>query len=601
MIEVQDIDLPAALIPVTDLLAAGVGPIRSRGLWCKWPSGIISIQLVAQLRLEDGPNFPLRTVWHLTVSTKDYPASIHILPDLDEGVTATYPHQEAVTLKRGKELWRGGKPCLGDPGDVWGERYGTGLEPDDLAARLVWHVERFAGWCLSAASGQLHKEGDPYELPPLPNRSNSEVIGFCETEESYTFTQAVVATLGTAKLVEVSSPQRGLAVQEWRTQENELIYAPPWGSLIKNASGTGAPCLWLRLSSIPILEAWQLPRTYRDLKSALHREGFDLGDIFASLGATIRKANIKKPATILFGFPIPKNFGEEPKRYHWIAIQEVPISKRTTTRQGFRGTEKNRREFDRDLASSQTEIDWVTCENWAPDQIRTRLRSLGTTLPSVLVIGAGSLGSQISETLVRMGVSEIGVVDSDRLSAGNLCRHALNLSSVGKNKARELAHRLNSLQPDVQAEAFEYAFPLIAPEGIQVPAHYDVILDCTGEDDVFKGLAAIEWKAEVLFISLSMNWGAQGLLVWSSRGTVFPALDASARLNALSNLTKPNHLEERIEGIGCWHPVFPADAADVQIWAGFGAKFLIEMAKHGNECCGIYSFNEDGTVGFKNG
>ncbi len=303
----------------------------------------------------------------------------------------------------------------------------------------------------------------------------------------------------------------------------------------------------------------------------------------------------------LIGFPIPKKFGDPAQRMHWLAIQNIPISKKDRIRQGFRGTEENRQRFDQELARSTQKLEWAKCENWAPDQIRTRLRNRSQALPSILLIGAGALGSQVAETLVRMGVSEIGIQDMDLLAAGNLCRHSLDLTSIGQGKTAALVRRLNQLQPDVRAKAYRSAFPEIGPEGVIVPDSYDIVVDCTGENSVLRGLSLSPWRTEKLFISLSMTWGAQGLLVWASRGSAFPAIDAIDRLGVLAGSSRPDDLEEVIEGIGCWHPVFPADAADVQVWAGIGSRFVLDMALRRDNHCGIYHFNDDGTVGHRYG
>lgn len=547
-----------------------------------------------------GQSFPARSFWHLVVATDFYPASIHIFPDTDHGPKVTYPHQEAVSGATSKFPWNAGHPCLSEPTDAWGEHYGSGNEPIDLADRLVWHVERFAGWCLRAATGSLHQVGEHFELPPLPGQSVSTVIGFHESEQNFTSWQSSAYQSGVATLIEVSAPKRGLAVQGWQTSNGKLISSPPWGDFIGTASETGTPCLWYMLKSLPVLEAWQLPRTYRELREVLHRENIDLEETFAILGRSIRRASVNGSATLMLGFPVPKKFGEIAKRIHWLAIQNIPLSKKNGVRNGFRGTENNRQRFDRELARSPRRLDWAKCENWAPDQIRTRLRSQLDVRPSILLLGAGALGSHVAETLSRMGVVEIGIQDSDVLIAGNLCRHSLELSAIGEVKATALARRLNRLQPDVRARAVNRKFPELGTNGIEVP-DYDVILDCTGSNSVLRGLAAMPCRTEKLFISLSVNWGAQGLLVWSSRGAAFPAIDAIERLGALAENSRPEKLDERIEGIGCWHPVFPADAADIQIWAGIGARFVLEMASVGQERCGIYHFNDDGTIGYRHG
>lgn len=59
-----------------------------------------------------------------------------------------------------------------------------------------------------------------------------------------------------------------------------------------------------------------------------------------------------------------------------------------------------------------------------------------------VLVGAGSVGSLVAESLVREGRFEMTIVDSDVLLPHNLARHALLCPSVGKKKAKALADYL---------------------------------------------------------------------------------------------------------------------------------------------------------------
>ncbi|WP_089259193.1 ThiF family adenylyltransferase [Cereibacter sphaeroides] len=597
----NDEDIPDVLHPVTSLLRTGVGPVTALEGWKEWRRGFFSLPLVARVTSSPGQSFPAESGWHFIVSSGSYPADIFILPDRVAGPGLTFPHQAAVYHRDGKEPWLNGEPCLTDPTAVFGDRYGSFPEPITLADRLIWKVERFSRWCELAAAGRLHSPGDYFELPPLGGHADPIIIGFHETEGDLVRWTQGSARAGVVRLVSVSSSSKAFAAQSWRTTEDDLLHAPEWGALIKNQSTGEIPAIWFLLKDIPIIGAWQLPRTYRELSERLAAETIDLADTLAVLGQSMRKRNISRPAVIMFGFPVPRFFGDAPSRIHWLAISDVRLTRKDSIRDGFRPTEANRQRFDRELARSGKTLSWATCENWAPDQIRTRLRSAPISQPKMLLIGAGALGSQVAETLMRTGVRDIDVRDRDELAAGNLCRHALDLTMIGVNKAAALAAQLNRLQPDGRARGYDRAFPIIGPDGPESADDYDVILDCSGENKLLRSLSMIPWKSEKLFISLSVNWGAQGLMFWSSRGASFPAVNATERLEALAKKFRPEGLDERIEGIGCWHPVFPADAADIRIWAGMGARYVLDQIGGGSEGCGIYFFNDDRTIGLEHG
>ncbi|OWV99534.1 ThiF family adenylyltransferase [Rhizobium sp. R693] len=68
----------------------------------------------------------------------------------------------------------------------------------------------------------------------------------------------------------------------------------------------------------------------------------------------------------------------------------------------------------------------------------------------ILMIGAGSAGTMISETLVRQGLFKWTVVDDDTLFPHNVVRHSLSNQFVGQKKAVALAGRLQHVRKDAE-------------------------------------------------------------------------------------------------------------------------------------------------------
>jgi molybdopterin/thiamine biosynthesis adenylyltransferase/proteasome lid subunit RPN8/RPN11 len=75
--------------------------------------------------------------------------------------------------------------------------------------------------------------------------------------------------------------------------------------------------------------------------------------------------------------------------------------------------------------------------------------TLGTR--STLVVGAGSVGSQIAESLVRSGVGHLVLVDPDAVEVANLSRSVYVAADVSTNKAEALCRRLVAINPSVAA------------------------------------------------------------------------------------------------------------------------------------------------------
>ena len=97
---------------------------------------------------------------------------------------------------------------------------------------------------------------------------------------------------------------------------------------------------------------------------------------------------------------------------------------------------------------------------------------------SVLLIGAGGLGSPLALYLAAAGVGHIGLVDFDVVDESNLQRQiAHGTSTIGVRKTESAKQRLNDLNPNVEVSTYEEqvtsenAFELMRP--------YDVIVDGT--------------------------------------------------------------------------------------------------------------------------
>jgi molybdopterin/thiamine biosynthesis adenylyltransferase/rhodanese-related sulfurtransferase len=75
---------------------------------------------------------------------------------------------------------------------------------------------------------------------------------------------------------------------------------------------------------------------------------------------------------------------------------------------------------------------------------------------SILLIGAGGLGSPAALYLAAAGVGRIGIVDDDVVDASNLQRQVLHSTSgLGERKARSARRALEGLNPDVEVVTYE--------------------------------------------------------------------------------------------------------------------------------------------------
>jgi len=97
---------------------------------------------------------------------------------------------------------------------------------------------------------------------------------------------------------------------------------------------------------------------------------------------------------------------------------------------------------------------------------------------SVLLVGAGGLGSPAATYLAAAGVGRIGLVDFDSVEASNLQRQILyGTSDVGRPKLEAASERLEDLNPHVEIERHELR--LTSDNALDIIDDYDVVADGT--------------------------------------------------------------------------------------------------------------------------
>jgi molybdopterin/thiamine biosynthesis adenylyltransferase len=97
---------------------------------------------------------------------------------------------------------------------------------------------------------------------------------------------------------------------------------------------------------------------------------------------------------------------------------------------------------------------------------------------SVLIVGAGALGSPVATYLAGAGVGRLGIVDDDEVELSNLHRQHLHFTpDVGVPKAESAAAKLRFLNPDVIVEPYRVRFDPTTAAGLV--AGQDLVVDCS--------------------------------------------------------------------------------------------------------------------------
>ena len=75
---------------------------------------------------------------------------------------------------------------------------------------------------------------------------------------------------------------------------------------------------------------------------------------------------------------------------------------------------------------------------------------------SVLIVGAGGLGSPISIYLTALGIGKIGIIDNDKVEISNLARQVIfSTNDVGKEKSITAIKKLKKINPQIKLQSFK--------------------------------------------------------------------------------------------------------------------------------------------------
>lgn len=531
-----------------------------------WHRGLEGWLLQIDLTPADlGTTFPIpaTTPWYVLADPIYPDGKISILPAAEGGITETYWHQiPNLPPSRGRP-YRGGKLCVAT--DSEGNlRNNREAEPRTVVDRLAWHVKRACGWLEQASNGTLMNVGDWFELPFYRGINPTRTFAFREGPESLEQWTGITVDAGFAEVLRL--PTGIDVVTEFRTFDREVLARPAWGQAI--AGRQQAAAMWLRFPDVVVLPPHQAPWTWGDLRAVADRQGFDLD-------AAMRRGTLpfhnRGTHLMLVGFPVPEKIGEPVCQMHWQAL-ELPVLEHRLPR-GLPRTPDGWWQMSKSgTLADQQPLNWRPSENWHPDQLATRGRlAPDLTAQRVLLIGAGALGSPVSELLVRAGVTHIIPIDGEALVAGNLVRHVLTMNDLETGKAEALARRLNLVSPNVHSSAVNAAFPSDGADGYR---NADLVIDTTGDREVLKAIEAFAWEGESTIASLSISMHAKRLFAFLAKGTGFTVANFDEAYEPFGREEHDRDEDHPWEGVGCFHPVFPARADQVWLMASAAVGLL---------------------------
>ena len=194
----------------------------------------------------------------------------------------------------------------------------------------------------------------------------------------------------------------------------------------------------------------------------------------------------------------------------------------------------------------------------------------------ILVIGVGAIGSMVAKTLTKCGCRYIDIADYDVKEPENVCRSEYMFQYGMADKTTELYHILCNISPFVEinilkSEYFELISKihykdteskLLLEENIN---EYDIVFDCTTDNDLMYILNSLTLTNDVINISIT-NHAKELVCGFYPNIYNFILKQYETILN--------NDTDNLYEPLGCWSPTFKASYNDIDLLVQFALKYI---------------------------
>ncbi|WP_429089873.1 ThiF family adenylyltransferase [Aeromonas veronii] len=121
----------------------------------------------------------------------------------------------------------------------------------------------------------------------------------------------------------------------------------------------------------------------------------------------------------------------------------------------------------------------------------TSLKNIKST--NVVILGLGSVGSEVLLNLVKSGVERFTIIDGEKLTIENISRHVLGFTYVDRPKSKSLEHYIVSNYPHVTIKSHTDRWQYVDDIGI-IFDNADLIISCSAD-----------WPSDKLLLDMLTN------------------------------------------------------------------------------------------------
>lgn len=202
----------------------------------------------------------------------------------------------------------------------------------------------------------------------------------------------------------------------------------------------------------------------------------------------------------------------------------------------------------------------------------------------VAIVGLGSVGSKIAESLGRAGVQEFYLVDHDVLLPGNLARHSLDWRNVSEHKVNGVGSKLKLIVPDARVTTSRLKLSGQEASGsvagvLRTIAGCDVVIDATASPSTFNCLSSVVSQGNRPFVWMEVFPGGLGGMVARWRPQIDPIPSAMRAKYHRFLQEQPRHELEPAADYAAQveDEVVVADDADVSIIAAHATHMALDL------------------------
>jgi integrative and conjugative element protein (TIGR02256 family) len=218
----------------------------------------------------------------------------------------------------------------------------------------------------------------------------------------------------------------------------------------------------------------------------------------------------------------------------------------------------------------------------------------------MVMIGAGSAGSAISEILARQGLFKWTIVDDDTLLPHNVARHTLNNQFVGRSKAMGLSNRLMGVRDDVDVRAVvdNVLTPVDKAALDQQIGDAELILDASASVPVSRWASDLPGTARRLCAFFTPDGKSAVLMIEDeARSLTLRHLETLYLREILQNPSLADHLGavDRMQYTGaCRALTNRIPMSSIQVLSGLIAADIASGVRRPDATIKIWTMNEDG-------